>query len=186
MSRKKTHNKTNIILNRISAHYHLTNDDDIASFYGVSKSTVSSWRTRDSINETLIKAKCSDDNLANWFINGIKTQNQKSGIGEDAGDYNAGQQSPQAHAGTESEWPLKSLIDEIRAQISEQRDKNKFFAEGLLSNDKANKDMWSVINRMSASIERLENKCDQIFTILLEVGKDGDITHLKKIGGDGK
>lgn len=94
MSRKKTHNKTNIILNRISAHYHLTNDDDIASFYGVSKSTVSSWRTRDSINETLIKAKCSDDNLANWFINGIKTQNQKSGIGEDAGDYNAGQQSP--------------------------------------------------------------------------------------------
>lgn len=95
MSRKKTQNKTNIILNRISEHYHLTNDDDIASFYNVSASTVSSWRTRDSINERLIRAKCDDENLANWFINGIKTQD---GIHDRVADqqtpYNAHPSAP--------------------------------------------------------------------------------------------
>ena len=181
MSRKKTQNKTNIILNRISDHYHLTNDDDISAFYGVSKSTISSWRTRDSINETLIRAKCNDDNLANWFINGIKTQEDNHDkIAKPPAPYNAN--SP---AGPESEWPLKALIDEIRAQISDQRAKNLIYAQGILSNDKSYKDLWDVINRQAATIERLEKKCDNIFSILLEVGKDGDISHLKKIGGGG-
>jgi hypothetical protein len=72
MSRKKTQNRTNIILERLSAFYHLINDEAIAAFYGVSESTVSSWRTRNAINSKLIKAKANDENLANWFINGIK------------------------------------------------------------------------------------------------------------------
>ncbi len=72
MSRKKTQNRTNIILERISMRYNLVNDEAIAAFYGVSESTVSSWRTRDTINEKLIRAKCGDENLANWFIRGIK------------------------------------------------------------------------------------------------------------------
>lgn len=91
MSRKKTQNKTNFILDRIREHYNLKDDNDIASLYNVSKSTVSSWRTRDSINEALIRAKCNDDNLANWIINGIKTHdaNQRA-IAEQHAVYPAG------------------------------------------------------------------------------------------------
>lgn len=77
MSRKKTQNKTNIILERIQAHYHLINDEAVALFYGVSESTISAWRTRNRINKTLIRAKCNDENLANWFFNGIKTHDSQ-------------------------------------------------------------------------------------------------------------
>lgn len=73
MSRRKTQNKTNIVLERISTYYHLDDDEALALFYGVSKSTISAWRTRNRVNEALIRAKCNDDNLANWFINGVKT-----------------------------------------------------------------------------------------------------------------
>lgn len=72
MSRRKTQNKTNIILERISTYYHLKDDTEIGDFYGVNKTTVSSWRTRNKINEKLIKAKCNDENLANWFLHGIE------------------------------------------------------------------------------------------------------------------
>ena len=83
MSRKKTQNKTTIVLERICKHYGFKFDADVAEFYGVSESTVSAWRTRDSINETLIRAKCNDENLANWFIAGVEipAETPQSGLG---------------------------------------------------------------------------------------------------------
>jgi len=78
MSRKKTQNKTNSGLERISSYYNLTNDESLALFYGVSESTISAWRTRNKVNEALVRAKCNDDNLANWFMSGNKTYDPQS------------------------------------------------------------------------------------------------------------
>ena len=58
MSRKKTQNNANIILERVCNRYHLKNDDDMAAFFHVKPSTVSSWRTRNAPPYDLIHAKC--------------------------------------------------------------------------------------------------------------------------------
>jgi phage repressor protein C with HTH and peptisase S24 domain len=73
MSRPKTQNRTNDILNRISAFYHLKDDVEIAEFFGVAKSTISSWRTRDLINSRMVTQKCGSE-LASAFLNGNEKQ----------------------------------------------------------------------------------------------------------------
>ena len=117
MSRKKTQNKTNSILNRISNHYYLENDAAIGAFYGVSESTVSAWRTRDSINETLIRAKCNDDNLANWFINGVKTQeSEKECTSASETSYNSN-----IYSCTEKSFLLHQQLEHICRDGSEKQ-----------------------------------------------------------------
>lgn len=151
---------------------------DLAKALQISPSDLNNRIKSGTVKQLLIDLAIHENVNIDWLLTGNGNRKTETGIAES--------HDPYAPAGPESKWPLKALIDEIRAQISDQRDKNKIFAQGILSNDKSYKDMWDVINRQAATIERLEKKCDNIFSILLEVGKDGDISHLKKIGGDGK
>lgn len=161
MSRKKTQNKTNIILNRISEHYHLTNDDDIASFYNVSASTVSSWRTRDSINERLIRAKCDDENLANWFINGIKTQEKQNiPISDVQSSYNQNTSAPD----------IEILLAKTKAVIHSP----SIFSTALKSNIEAFHTairFEGEIDNANRKINDLENKMKSIEDRLLPLEK---------------
>jgi hypothetical protein len=67
MSRKKTQNNANIILERISQRFNLTNDDEIAEHFCVKRaSVVSSWRQRNSPPYDLICEKYNPEEL--FFI----------------------------------------------------------------------------------------------------------------------
>ncbi|MBN1689010.1 MAG: helix-turn-helix domain-containing protein [Candidatus Omnitrophica bacterium] len=61
MSRIKTHNNANCIIERFARLNGLKNDADIAKLLGVKPSTVSSWRVRDSVNYNLIIAHCKPE-----------------------------------------------------------------------------------------------------------------------------
>ncbi|RKE02345.1 LexA family transcriptional regulator [Marinifilum flexuosum] len=57
------------IIERLKSAYQLDTDSVLAEFLGVKRNTISSWKSRNTINYDLIFAKCDDLNL-NWLITG--------------------------------------------------------------------------------------------------------------------
>ena len=145
------------IINRLMFSLGYKTKKGLAKALQISPSDLNNRIKSGTVKQLLIDLAVHENVNIDWLLTGNGNMKTEAGIAESHDPY-----SP---AGAESKWPLRALIEEIRAQINDQRDKNKFFAEGLLSNDKANKDIWSVINQMRGSIERLEKKCDQIFYI---------------------
>lgn len=60
---------TTEIIERLKTIYELDTDSALAEFFGVKRNTISSWRSRNSINYDLIFAKCDALNF-NWLITG--------------------------------------------------------------------------------------------------------------------
>lgn len=58
-----------IILSALQLHYNLPKDLDFAEFLGIKQSTLSNWKSRNSIDYEKIITKCEDIN-ANWLFNG--------------------------------------------------------------------------------------------------------------------
>ncbi len=58
-----------LILNNIKAHYKFNTETEFAKFLGIPKSTLSSWRTRNSFDYELLYSKC-DQIDGNWLITG--------------------------------------------------------------------------------------------------------------------
>ena len=58
-----------LIIKEIKKHLGITRDGDFAEFLGINQNTLSSWKSRDSINYELIISKCQDID-ANWLITG--------------------------------------------------------------------------------------------------------------------
>ena len=60
---------TGLIIKELKKHLNLQTDTDLANFLGVSQPTISSWRSRNSLDEKLIITKCNDIN-PNWLLTG--------------------------------------------------------------------------------------------------------------------
>jgi len=60
---------TSDIIDRLKSVYEIDTDSAFAAFLGVSRSTVPTWKARNSINWELLFAKCDDINY-NWLITG--------------------------------------------------------------------------------------------------------------------
>ena len=76
MSRKKTQNKTNYFLDEVRGRFSLKDDAGIGAFFGVEKSTVSAWRTRDNIPKRYLafwETKTALDDKQNAFYRQDKT-----------------------------------------------------------------------------------------------------------------
>lgn len=58
-----------LILNRIKKHYNFTTDIELADFLGISKSTLSNWYKRNSIDYDLLFSKCELVDK-NWLLTG--------------------------------------------------------------------------------------------------------------------
>lgn len=58
-----------LILNRIKEHEGFTTDVELATFLGISKSTLSNWYSRNSIDYDLVFSKCEHINK-DWLISG--------------------------------------------------------------------------------------------------------------------
>lgn len=80
MQEKKSQNAT-VVLNRLKHAYNIKTDSDLAALLGVARNTISTWRTRDSVDYSSIFAKCEQINL-NWLITGegeiFKTKTPKN------------------------------------------------------------------------------------------------------------
>ncbi len=58
-----------IIINEIKKHLKFTNDIELAEYLGVKQNTISTWKSRNTIDYDLIIAKCDFVN-ANWLLTG--------------------------------------------------------------------------------------------------------------------
>lgn len=58
-----------LILSRIKIFYSLSTDIELANFLGISKSTLSNWNKRDSIDYDLVFSKCEQVDK-NWLLSG--------------------------------------------------------------------------------------------------------------------
>lgn len=65
--KKKSLNE--LILNRIKSHYNLTKEHELANFLKIGQTTLSNWKSRDSIDLKKIITIC-DELSPNWIING--------------------------------------------------------------------------------------------------------------------
>lgn len=77
----KTLSQKQEIINRIKQAYKLPTDAALATFLGVSKSTISNWASRNSIDYDLIFSKCEHLNF-DWLLTGVgcMTQEEQSVI----------------------------------------------------------------------------------------------------------
>ncbi len=58
-----------LILSRIKQAHKFKTDTELSNFLGISKSTLSNWRVRNSVDYDLLFSKCEDLNL-NWLLTG--------------------------------------------------------------------------------------------------------------------
>lgn len=68
----KTFIKKERILERIKEAYNIRKDADLAIFLGISRSTLSNWGTRNSIDYDLVFSKCESLNF-DWLLTGQGT-----------------------------------------------------------------------------------------------------------------
>lgn len=68
MQEKISRNAINLILDKLSKAIGVNTDTELANVLGVKQNTVSSWRSRGSIDFALIISKCDDIDL-NWLFN---------------------------------------------------------------------------------------------------------------------
>lgn len=66
-----------LILNELKKHYKFKNDGDFAYFLGIKQNTLSSWKTRNTLDYDLIISKCSDID-ANWIFSGKGKMTKKN------------------------------------------------------------------------------------------------------------
>ncbi len=90
-----------LIINKIKSYLGIKTDSDFATFLGVKQPTISSWKSRNTLDYELIIAKCNDID-ANWLITGkgemlrVDEKGEKNtivsedfvGYGYDAGNIN--------------------------------------------------------------------------------------------------
>lgn len=62
-------NKTPLIIKELKSHYNLGSDTDFANFLGIAPTTLSSWKSRNSMDYDLVYSKCVGIN-ANWLLTG--------------------------------------------------------------------------------------------------------------------
>lgn len=65
----KTFSSKQEILNRLKEAYKIQKDSELAKFLGISKSTLSNWISRNSIDYDLVFSKCEHINL-DWLLTG--------------------------------------------------------------------------------------------------------------------
>lgn len=65
----RTKNKTKQIISMLKDAFNLKNDVEFAAFLGIATTTLSSWKSRDSLDYDLIYAKCVGID-ANWLLSG--------------------------------------------------------------------------------------------------------------------
>lgn len=70
MQEKKLNSVIFLMIERLKEFFNVNNDYQLAYRLGVSQSTVASWKARDTINYSLIIAKCNNINY-NWLITGM-------------------------------------------------------------------------------------------------------------------
>lgn len=84
MQQRKSQNAKDV-LERLKIAYNIRNDTELAAFLGVARNTVSTWKTRNSIDYALVFAKCDNLNI-DWLITGegeiFKTKTPKNVIKE--------------------------------------------------------------------------------------------------------
>ncbi|MBV5282530.1 MAG: helix-turn-helix domain-containing protein [Paludibacter sp.] len=66
---KENKNKAIQIINKLKEYYNLKNDVDFAEYLGIPSTTLSSWKSRDSIDYDLVYSKCVGID-ANWILTG--------------------------------------------------------------------------------------------------------------------
>ncbi len=71
-----------VILDRVKDYYNLKTNSELADFMGVSKSTISNWYARNSIDYDILFTRCTDANL-NWLITGEQNPVNESVKNED-------------------------------------------------------------------------------------------------------
>ena len=74
----KTPSSKGEILTRIKEGCNLKNDTELAHFLGIAKTTLSNWRSRDSIDYDLVFSKCEQMDM-NWLLTGKKKTDTLSG-----------------------------------------------------------------------------------------------------------
>lgn len=77
MSSKKLHNAKEII-DRLKLALKLKTDTELAKYLGISQSTVSTWKSRNSLDYELVIAKCKHVNL-HWLLTGEGEMFRKGG-----------------------------------------------------------------------------------------------------------
>lgn len=84
MQQRKSQNAKDI-LERLKIAYNIKNDTELAAFLGVARNTVSTWKTRNSIDYALVFARCDNLNI-DWLITGegeiFKTKTPKNVVNQ--------------------------------------------------------------------------------------------------------
>ncbi len=69
MSRDKSHN-ANLIIAKLKQYYSFGNDKELADFLDIAPNTLASWKSRNSLDWSLLFAKCEDISME-WLIHDI-------------------------------------------------------------------------------------------------------------------
>ena len=67
MSTKKLHN-VNFVLDKLRTYLQIDTDAKLAEYLGVKPGTISAWRSRNSVDYSLIMTKCSDIDFNELFV----------------------------------------------------------------------------------------------------------------------
>lgn len=148
----KTKNDKELILSRIKQHYNFKTDTELSDFLGVSKSTLSNWNKRNSIDYDLIFSKCEQIDK-NWLLTGKEQEKSKiSGhsISNSTGSVIAGDGSRVTANSTTSKSKIQNhnKISEVQDDYTKLEEENKLFKA---ENDIHIKD-----------IQNLKNKIDEL------------------------
>lgn len=128
------------ILDRLKKAYNMNRDVELAHLFDVAPTTVATWRTRNSLNESLIIEKCVDLNL-NWVFYGRGPKFQAdlverdpSQVNELANTYNSNssdlkeEASRFVHIIEHLPWPVKtrrSILESYLRIINEEINSKK-------------------------------------------------------------
>ncbi len=110
----KTFFNKELIINRLKEVNNFRTDKELANFLGISKTTISNWYTRNTIDFELVLSKCEHVDI-NWLLFGSSISNINSGK----------QKCPVCQINEQIIISLKSTISGQDAKIAVLQDKIK-------------------------------------------------------------
>jgi hypothetical protein len=188
MSRKKTQNKTNSILEDISKRFHLVDDDAIGAFFGVIGSTVSSWRVRDCIPNRYIehlKTKTLVDEKQNMFmpdtISTISHLSEQKPEYEKPCEKNTAQEAvPVCH---DKHHPGEAVLYEIKELLASQKNTTfdlllRALMDRQEAQGKALQGLQDICKDLHSHLQKLNETLDEINRRMYKAAEDGDVKSL--------
>lgn len=106
-----------LVLERIKKHYNLNSDKELSEYLQIKKSTLSNWRSRQTVNYELIVEKCLDMDL-NVLLRGEAMPTSQTHVHEFTPSYVSESKDLKIEMLVKENEALKSRLEECREMVT--------------------------------------------------------------------